>query len=184
MLGLHAHFMRGDLRQDGKDTLADLGDAGHDLGAAPIVDFRPGGGAIDHRGAGDPVPAWRHAASAFSCHYSAASCFCSGAKRAPRAQGGRLSPRPRSVRVAPRETGAPASQPDAFSSASSARVRLTDLSFALVCVVAPSRIALMRRIWNGSSPRRSAQISRWDSVANAVCRAPKERKAPDGVLLV
>ena len=51
--------------------------------------------------------------------------------------------------------------------ASSARMRLTEPSFALVCVIAPSRIALMRRISNGSRPSLSAQMSRWDSVANA-----------------
>ena len=93
-----------------------------------------------------------------------------------------MSSRPRSRRVSPREFGVPASQADAFSSALRARVRLTDVNLALVCVNAPSRIALMRRISKGSRPRRSAQISRWDSVANAVCKAPNERKAPDGVL--
>src|SRR6185437_2935399 len=100
------------------------------------------------------------------------------------AQAGRISLRPRSRRLSPREFGAPDSQPDAFSNALRARVRLTDFNLALVCVRAPSRIALMRRISNGSSARRSAQISSWHSVAKAVCKAPKERKAPDGVLFV
>src|SRR5262249_50756364 len=115
VLDLHTGFMRGNLRQDRKDTLADLGHAGHDLGAAAIIDLSPGGGAIDHRGTRYAVPAGRHASSAFPCHYSAASCFSLRAKRAPRAQGGRISVRLRSLRVPPREAGAPASQPDAFS---------------------------------------------------------------------
>ena len=69
---------------------------------------------------------------------------------------------PRSPRVSPRDAGAPASQREACSAASSARSMLTDFSFCLVCVVAPSRMALMRRISNGSSPSFSAQMSRCD----------------------
>ena len=55
---------------------------------AAVVDLDPGAGAIDRRGAGDPVPAAGHAASAFACHYSAASSLPSfapsAANRAPR----------------------------------------------------------------------------------------------------
>ena len=86
---LHAHFMRGDLRQHGEDALADFGDAGDDLGGAAIVDLGPGGGAVDGRGTGDPVPARRHAASAScACHdYSAALLFFdTGKARAQRAR--------------------------------------------------------------------------------------------------
>ena len=61
---------------------------------------------------------------------------------------------------------------------------LTEFSFCLVWVVAPSRMALMRRISKGSRPSFSAQMSRCVSVANCDCSAPNERKAPDGVLLV
>src|SRR5215510_5542693 len=186
MLGLHTHFVRGDLGEHGKNPLTDLGDTGDDLRAAAVIELGPSRGAIDHGCPRDAVPAGSHSSSALAGHrvYSAASCFSAAAKRAPSAQGGRISSLLRSLRLAPRETGAPASHPEAFSTASSARVRLTEPSFAFVWVTAPSRIALMRRIWNGSSPSRSAQMSRWDSVANAVCRAPNERKAPDGVLLV
>src|SRR6185312_9868756 len=174
--------MRGDLREDGEDPFADLGNAGDDLRAATVIDLGPGGGAVHGRGTCDTVPAGRHAASAFPGHYSAASCFSSAAKRAPSETGGRIPGPPRSPRVSPREHGTPASQADPFSSALSARVRLTVPSFCFVCVMAPSRMALMRRISNGSRPSFSAQMSRWDSVANAVCNAPNDRKAPDGVL--
>ena len=64
--------------------------------------------------------------------YSASSCFSIAAKRAPNVQGGRTSLRLRSRRLSPRDVGAPLSQPEAFSSASSARMRLTEPSLAFV----------------------------------------------------
>ena len=73
VLGPHAELFGRDLRQHGEDALADLGDAGDDLRGAAVVDLGPGAGAIHRRGAGDPVPAGGHAASAFARHYSAAS---------------------------------------------------------------------------------------------------------------
>src|SRR5262245_48605842 len=186
MLGPQAHLMRGDLRKHRQNPLTDFCDTRHDLRATAVIKLGPGGGAVDYGSTCDAVPACRHSSSAFTghCAYSAASCFSTAAKRAPNAHSGRTSALFRSLRLSPRETGGPASQLAAFSSTSSARMRLTEPSLAFVCVKAPSRMALMRRMWNGSSPSRSAQISRWDSVANAVCRAPNERNAPDGVLLV
>jgi hypothetical protein len=69
VFGLHAHFMRGDLGQHRQDPLANFGDPGDDFRAAAIVDFGPGGRAIDHGGARNAVPARRHSSPAFACHY-------------------------------------------------------------------------------------------------------------------
>ena len=60
--------MRGDLRKNGQDALADLGNPGNDFRAATIVDFGPGSRAIDHGGARNAVPARRHSSSAFARH--------------------------------------------------------------------------------------------------------------------
>src|SRR5262249_33942884 len=180
----HTQLFGRDLRQHGEDALADLGHARDDLGGAAVVELGPRAGAIDRRGAGDPVPARRQSASAPARH-DATSLFAAGAaKRVPSVHGGRTPSLAKSARAAPRATGAPACQPDASSAALRAASRLTERSFCLVCVSAPSRIALTRRSSNGSIPSRSAQTSRWLSVANWLCSAPNDRNAPDGVLLV
>ena len=108
VLRAHAHLLRGDLRQHGEDAFADLGDAGDDLRRAAVVDLGPGAGAIDRRGAGDPVPAAGHAASAFAGHAPTPPLpACPSAirgNRAPSVQAARTPSPPRSrARVAARD---------------------------------------------------------------------------------
>ena len=169
VLGLHAHFVRGDLREHGEDAFPDLSDAGDDLGAAAVVDLGPGAGAIDRRGPRDPVPAASHASSAFAGHRLLRRFLSfrppQSARPVCRAAGYRSGrDRARAVATRRRRARFPNRRP---SPAHRARADQADRTKpAFVCVSAPSRIALMRRISNGSSPSRSAQMSRWDSVAN------------------
>ena len=68
VLGLHAHLVRGDLREHGENALSDLSDPGDDLSAAAVVDLGPGSGAVDHGGPRDAVPAGSHSSSALAGH--------------------------------------------------------------------------------------------------------------------
>ncbi len=84
-------------------------------------------------------------------------------KRAPSEQGGRAPSPPRSPRVSPRDgrrAGFPAR--GLFGGIERAAAGSPSRAVCLVWVMAPSRIALMRRISNGSSPSFSAQMSRCD----------------------
>ena len=68
VLRLYAHLMRGNLRQHGQNSFSDLGHPGHDLGAAAVVEFSPGGRSVDHRGPRNAVPAGSHSSSALARH--------------------------------------------------------------------------------------------------------------------
>src|SRR5690606_11898943 len=188
LFGPDAELLGGHLGENGEDALTDLGDTGQALGGAAVVVLDPGTGPVDRRRLGDAVPGSGHSAAAGVAGHQATSCLDSSAsgilKRAPSVQGLRVSGPPRSLRVAPRLVGAPRSQRQNSSATRSTSSIEQVSSIWPVWVVEPIFIMLRRRISNGSRPSFSAQRSRWLSVANWVCIAPKLRKAPDGVLLV